>query len=639
MDRRNKPIHGMLGGVVQRAAASPLYEATPADSAMDALRRMGRPLFAGGGDEEKHFDQLPKEVVAELKKIDSLDDERIEELTTELRTLAKAEDTELAQVEQAVEAIKSLKAESEARATAAEEAETKRAALLAEIDDPEPEAEGEETATPGDGDTSDDEGSDDEGTDDEGTDENTETETKVETPGGTEVEEKATTAAGSRRSPARTNARGPGPGAMNKKKPAGSGPAKSAAQLSTRIEDDRGNTLVDFAAAAQRIIDKQRAMGRGSGDGDFVKVGRLTVDVPRDREITDLSAADANSAILASVSAPEAIVAAGGLCAPTTVDYELLNVSTADRPVRDSLPQVAAPRGGVRFAPPVNFTAMAGAVDIWTLTDDADAVDDENVRKPCIRVECEDFQEVFVRAIPWCLTFGNIGARAYPEQVADALKSVLAMHARVAEAELLFDIAAESTNVTVPQNVSATRDILDALDRAVARYRYFYRTADNFPMRAIMPNWLRSLIRSDLARELPGSTDERLAVADATINQFFAIRSINVTWRKDEERGTTADDTFYGDQGAGALLAYPDSVQVNLFHEGAFGFLSMPDIDFGVVRDSTLNARNDYQLMAETFEGVVHRGHKAFNVNIDLCPSGSTSGAIEFDCPAPSGGS
>ena len=59
-----------------------------------------------------------------------------------------------------------------------------------------------------------------------------------------------------------------------------------------------------------------------------------------------------------------AITASGGICLPVNVDYSVPTWSTADRPLRDGLPQFQANRGGLRFvAPPdIGVPTLQGGV-------------------------------------------------------------------------------------------------------------------------------------------------------------------------------------------------------------------------------------------------------------------------------------
>ena len=59
-----------------------------------------------------------------------------------------------------------------------------------------------------------------------------------------------------------------------------------------------------------------------------------------------------------------------------------------------------------------------------------------------------------------------------------------------------------------------------------------------------------ALIRADLTRAGSGTIDERLAVADASIAEFFATRGIDPVWLLDtEDGGTFAAQIHYGETG------------------------------------------------------------------------------------------
>lgn len=51
-----------------------------------------------------------------------------------------------------------------------------------------------------------------------------------------------------------------------------------------------------------------------------------------------------------------------------------------------------------------------------------------------------------------------------------------------------------------------------------------------------------------------------------------------------------------------------------LYPEGTYQFLDGGRLDLGVVRDSTLDATNDYETFVETFESVAMRGLEAYQV-------------------------
>ena len=62
-----------------------------------------------------------------------------------------------------------------------------------------------------------------------------------------------------------------------------------------------------------------------------------------------------------------------------------------------------------------------------------------------------------------------------------------------------------------------------------------------------------------------------------------------------------------------------------LFVEGTFQFLDGGRLDLGVVRDSILDATNDYETFTEVFEGLAFRGVEAYQVQSTVKPSGASA--------------
>jgi hypothetical protein len=128
-------------------------------------------------------------------------------------------------------------------------------------------------------------------------------------------------------------------------------------------------------------------------------------------------------------------------------------------------------------------------------------------------------------------------------------------------------------------------------------------------------------LRTDLARS-QGADLEMFAVSDAEITRWFRVRNLVPTFYMD---GSTGSGQVFGAQAAGALLPYPSTVQVYMFVEGSFLFLDGGTLDLGLVRDSTLNSTNDYQIFAETFEAVACVGVEALKLNLSICSDGTAA--------------
>ena len=65
-----------------------------------------------------------------------------------------------------------------------------------------------------------------------------------------------------------------------------------------------------------------------------------------------------------------------------------------------------------------------------------------------------------------------------------------------------------------------------------------------------------------------------------------------------------------------------------LFVTGTFQFLDGGRLDLGVVRDSVLDATNDYETFVEVFEDVAFRGNEYYQVQSTVQPTGGSAGWI-----------
>ena len=401
-----------------------------------------------------------------------------------------------------------------------------------------------------------------------------------------------------------------------------------------------GQPLPDFDALVAALSSRAESIRRVSvGEGSAISyhVATIAADYPAERDLRRVQH-DPRSvdAVVAGAIGPnserllEPITAAGGFCAPAPPLYEQIAISEDARPVRTALPSFQAGRGRVQFMPSPVWTDYTAGVRVWTGTNDTEALSNSNVRKPCVRVDCDSMTTAEVYAIPVCVTVGNFFDRTYPERRDAILSGVMAWQARFAERELLEAIKNASTTVTTGQTLGTTRDVLALLDRYIAGFASRWRVGDAFRLELLAPRWLRNMMRADLVRSLPvsgASMAENLAVSDAMLEGFLAARGLNVTWIWDGERGGTTQE--FGAEAGGSLQNWPTNVVMYLFHPGAHRFLDGGELQIGVQRDSTLNATNDLQIWGETFEGLMSPGLESIRIDADVCPSGEISGTVD----------
>ncbi len=394
---------------------------------------------------------------------------------------------------------------------------------------------------------------------------------------------------------------------------------------------DAGTPIEDRDELARCMSETlQRLGGRGSS-GDVV-VASARWSYPEDRQLGD----DVweNTRRVEAVTRPDAIVASGGICTPVDIDFAIPTWATAERPLRDALPAFEATRGGIRFVQPPDISGLAGATTIWT--EETDASPGAST-KPVLQIQCGTEEQVLVDAIPTRLGFGNMQSRFAPEQVAANTDLALAAAARIAENNILNKIAAACVaDVTSATLLGATRDLITIVNQVVAGYRNVHRIPRSQTITAIFPDWLKELIRIDLAREIGHSQNSDwnvLMITDEQIVDLIKAQGVNPIFHIDGQPSSVSGgvaQTFAVQTASGAVKQFPGNLVWYVYPEGQFQFLDGGRLDLGVVRDSTLDATNDYETFVEPFEGVAFRGFTggAFQMVSTLCANGGTAGTI-----------
>jgi hypothetical protein len=387
-----------------------------------------------------------------------------------------------------------------------------------------------------------------------------------------------------------------------------------------------GAAITDDESLAEAFNNAVR-MARRSDSPQVI--ARQRWSYPEERS---LSSADSitNAHKLDAVASQDALVASGGVCNPVAVDWSIPLWSSADRPLRDGLPNFGAKRGGLRFmATPTLASVGAAGTTVWTEVLDANP---GTATKPVYTIACGSEQEVFVDAIPTRIRVGNMQQNFYPESVTAIHGLVQAAAARVADVNLLTRISSYSTAVSSAQLLGAARDFLGTLDGASAALRYRQRLTRDVVLRAVLPEWLRDVVRSDIVREMAnGSSVDDFTLSDTAVDQMLNARGIHPIWLLDGlAAGTHSAITYplqgFGAQVPGVLNDWPAKVQWWLFPEGSFVLLDGGTLDVGVVRDSVLNATNDLEMFSEVFEGVAYRGVESLEIVSTVRPNGLSAG-------------
>ena len=184
---------------------------------------------------------------------------------------------------------------------------------------------------------------------------------------------------------------------------------------------------------------------------------------------------------------------------------------------------------------------------------------------------------------------------------------------------MLDRIKALSVNVT---NGAETLGALIYLVDAIVKARFGiigrFRMDRNATFRALLPYWVPQMLALDtIQTQFDRFTSEEALVA------YLRSYNIATTFYLDTpSTGTTQLPD--ASQTAAAIDGLPDNVQWAIYPDGAFLGIDSGSLELGIVRDSTLNSTNDFQVFGERFRNLVRiaPAQAAYWVTSDLCASG-----------------
>lgn len=376
-----------------------------------------------------------------------------------------------------------------------------------------------------------------------------------------------------------------------------------------------GTNLANMDVLVDAVHRRARTLGNPSGQVTVATIKR-EFDVVLDREANPAQIEE----VMRMAADPSHLVAAGGWCAPSSIIYDFFNIVCDDGII--DVPTVGVTRGGIRWPTSPSIQDVLANIWLWTESDDVAAVTGAGT-KPCVRVPCPTFQEDRLDCHGLCVTAGNLTESAYPELIANHLKLTMAAHRHVMNQRTIADMVALSTSVAITgTDVAASWGILNGIGLQAADYREKFRMCDGDVLEVVLPRWSKELIRADLAKR--SGVENFLSVSDAQIFSWFDLRLVRVQfvsdWQLSQIGGTTP------------AVGWPQLLQFMMYAAGTFVQGNGLDLDLGVVRDSTLNAKNDHTAAwTEECNLTARIGHESRLVTLDPCVSGQV-GATTATC-------
>lgn len=410
--------------------------------------------------------------------------------------------------------------------------------------------------------------------------------------------------------------------------------------------DHRAGTEFDALGYAQAVIDMARRRGKPShvagGGEERILLASAALNFPDERRLIS-GDNEGNMEKIRKLGSPwlgeesrETLLAAGGVCNPPTPFYDLPDMVTTDRPIRDGLPGYQADRGGVAVPSVSGIGDITSAITVIEEADDA--LGGTFATKSCQDFDCAEWTETFVGAIAHCRKYGNLTARSWPEGVAHENRLTMAAWARTAEGRLLDRIDAlvgPSYGTTAVYGALST--FIYRLSVARAGIISRERMDKNTRFTVILPFWAATMMSLDIVNS---QNDDRLDYANDAISGVLSRFGFNTIWHLDEGIDPGADAEIFAAQDDGSVqVDWPGSIVVaRLFPAAQFLYLDGGSLELGLVRDSELNSTNDYELFGESWENIARVGpeNAAQRIEIAVCPTGiaAPTNATAFACSA-----
>ena len=396
------------------------------------------------------------------------------------------------------------------------------------------------------------------------------------------------------------------------------------------VEGVRAGVHLDAATLAKSMIDyvarRSPPTKHAHGVEEKLLVASAQYRFPEERRLVDGDHARNVEKIRAignpylGVDGVQALVASGGLCAPLTPLYDIPNFAVNDRPVRDALPSFQAERGGISVPTRLDHrrhhvgdhghrgVGRRGWRNVRHQVLSGPDVPDLDGR--CGR-----------RSSRHCREYGNLNARAWPEGIAHENDITMAAHARTAEARLLDRIKSLSINVT---GGAATLSAWSHFVYAVTRTQRLDAVScsgstGTSASGCSLPSWLPDLLVTD---QVSAQFDRFMALEEATATLALLRGRADAGTRTRRPRARLR---------ASRPRRRPRSTTSRTSRRSRCSrrarscTSTAASSNSGIVRDSTLNSTNDYQVFGETFENVARIGptQAARWASITICPAGT----------------
>lgn len=398
-------------------------------------------------------------------------------------------------------------------------------------------------------------------------------------------------------------------------------PARQESRISITAAADvpdfgAGQDLGGIPKVAEALVSRLRAFGTPNGSGQgvdlrYAGVAKFNLDFPEDLQINRQS--DDLSVIARATDESrlegKSLVAAGGWCTPSENLYDLCEGETLDGLI--SVPEVQVRRGGINFTKGPDFSTLFTDPDLGFIQTEAQA--EAGTEKPCYEITCPDWTDVRLDAVGLCIKVPILTNAAFPELTQRVVRGALVAHQHKVNASVISRMVTLAGAATTAIDYTTTaHSTWENLERIANIKRQAYKMGLDESMEVILPYWVKSAIRNDLALRGGRPLEE---VTDAYIAREFAVRNLAPQWVYDWQE-LDADTVTAG---------YPSTVNVLMYPAGTFVKGVSDVINLSAVYDAASLAVNTFTgLFFEEGLLVANTCFDADLITIPVCGSGHT---------------
>jgi hypothetical protein len=317
------------------------------------------------------------------------------------------------------------------------------------------------------------------------------------------------------------------------------------------------------------------------------------------------------------------LLAAGGWCAPSEIDYDVPTTIGTDDLI--SLPEVLVNRGGIRYFMPAEFSAIYEQ-GVFQQTE---AQNIAGATKSMYSIPCPSAVETRLGADGAYYTGGILSDSGFPEGSAAFLSDARAAYEHHLSAKTIAAQVAGSTALAAPNaDLGVLYQLLGSIDLTRADMVHRGRVGKSETIEIVLPDFVLGMLRTDLAgREGRGLDD--LGATDAQLEALFTARNVSVQFVVDWQDNATGVTTPGFGKLAG-VTAWPTTFSYLAYAAGTWQRVRNQIINLSAVYDSTLLETNEFvQAFFENEFAVLKRRNDSRVVTLSTVSiTGLTSGGI-----------